>query len=305
MNLPDLGRWVDPRHWPWIFWVWIAFAAIGSAPKLWQRIRRRIAESWPSVSAQIERTEIRPPGWSINRSRGPLAELKYSYSVTGRYYSGTFAKNFATEEEAHEFLRDLQGKSTFVRYDPDRPERSMLLPQDLETLLTTRSAVANPDEILVSYRNNVPAWSLPFLNFFLALAGLGFLVSLWVHIGALFGVRVVPEYFFMILHVGIFVVFVPAIVVSQRLVGNTSRSDFWKVMSKDLPLWLRCVVYGSFGYAFLNFFLFTSKAPVRESGANPPTQVWRGFSGHWMLFYSASFAMLYAATIAKRSRRPT
>ena len=305
MNLPDIGRVANPRNWPWMLWVWLAFAAIGWGPRLWQRMRRRVAESWPLVSAKIESTAIRQPKWSTSGSHGLVAELGYSYSVTGRYYSGIFAKNFATEQEAAEFLRDLQGKATFARYDPERPERSMLLPQDVETLLTTRSAVATSDEIILPKRNTLPVWSLPFLGFFLALAAIGFLLSLWVHLGALFGDRMAPEYFFVMLHAGIFVVFLPAVLVARRVVGNTNRMDFWKVLMKDLPPWLRYLVYATFGYAFLNFFLFLTKVPANGKGANPPAQMWRGFSGHWMAFYAASFAILYAATVANRTRRPT
>jgi hypothetical protein len=34
-----------------------------------------------------------------------------------------------------------------------------------------------------------------------------------------------------------------------------------------------------------------------QSGANPPPVVWRGFSGHWMAFYSAALAILYSAAV--------
>jgi len=289
-----------------MIWVWIAFVAIGSLPKLWQWLQRKAAENWPTTPAKIENTEIGRAKWSVNRSsRGLVAQLHYSYSVAGEYYSGTFEKSFATEAEAEEFLRDLTGKSTFVRYKADQPARSTLLPQDLETLLTTRSASASSAEITLSMADTLPVWSLPFLGLFLGLAAVGFILSLWIHIGAVFGVRVAPQYFFWMLHMGVFVVFLPAVLVAQRLVGNTRRSDFWKVVLKDIPLGLRYVVYASFGYALLNFMLFASKSPAGGTGANPPAQVWRGFSGHWMAFYSASFAILYAGAVANRTRRPT
>jgi len=35
--------------------------------------------------------------------------------------------------------------------------------------------------------------------------------------------------------------------------------------------------------------------------ANPPAVVWRGFSGHWMAFYSAALAILYSAAHAKHN----
>jgi hypothetical protein len=60
----------------------------------------------------------------------------------------------------------------------------------------------------------------------------------------------------------------------------------------------RYMVYGFSGYAFLNFALFLgsggSSGPG-NTGLNPPANVWRGFSGHWMVFYSAALAILYSA----------
>lgn len=64
-------------------------------------------------------------------------------------------------------------------------------------------------------------------------------------------------------------------------------------MLQGSPEWMRYMVYGFFGYAFVNFALFISKAPTGGGGANPPAIVWRGFSGHWMLFYSAALATPY------------
>jgi hypothetical protein len=55
---------------------------------------------------------------------------------------------------------------------------------------------------------------------------------------------------------------------------------------KDSPDWTRYMVYGFFGYAIVNFLFFMTKAPSGGGGANPPAVVWRGFSGHWMAFYS-------------------
>jgi hypothetical protein len=96
------------------------------------------------------------------------------------------------------------------------------------------------------------------------------------------------------------VVWLPAILVAQRLVGNVNRKDLWKVVLKGSPDWMRYMVYGFGGYAIVNFLLFMTKAPNGGSG-NPPAVVWRGFSGHWMAFYSAAFAMLYSAARSENS----
>src|ERR1700675_2567644 len=109
------------------------------------------------------------------------------------------------------------------------------------------------------------------------------------------GRRLAPEPFFWVLGVGIFIVLLPAVLVAQRFVGSTNRKDFWKVILKGSPDWMRYMVYSFGGYAMLDFLLFLAKAPTRGGGANPPAVVWRGFSGHWMAFYSAALAILYSA----------
>lgn len=64
---------------------------------------------------------------------------------------------------------------------------------------------------------------------------------------------------------------------------------------------MRYMVYGFLGYAMVNFLLFMMNAPSGHGGENPPATVWIGFSGHWMAFYSAAFAILYAATQRRSS----
>jgi len=57
-----------------------------------------------------------------------------------------------------------------------------------------------------------------------------------------------------------------------------------------------------FGYAVINFMFFMTKAPSGGRGANQPAEVWRGFSGHWMAFYSAALAILYSAARTEDTR---
>src|SRR5262249_54507659 len=107
-----------------------------------------------------------------------------------------------------------------------------------------------------------------------------------------------------ILHMGIFLVWFPAVFVAKERVGNINRNDFWKVILKDSPDWMRYMVYGFLGYAMVNFTLFFFQVPTgKGEGANPPAIVWRGFSGHWMAFFSAALAILYSAAKANTAAR--
>ena len=83
------------------------------------------------------------------------------------------------------------------------------------------------------------------------------------------GRRVAPEACFWILHAGIFLVWIPAVLTAQSVVGNLNRRDFWKVVLRGSPEWMRYMVYGFFGYAFVNFLLFMKNAPTGNIGSNP------------------------------------
>lgn len=130
---------------------------------------------------------------------------------------------------------------------------------------------------------------------FIGLSAVGFVLSLWIHFGAVAGRRVAPAAFFWIFHIGIFVVWFPAVMVAQRQAGNLKRKDFWKIVLKGSPDWVRYLVYGLLGYAVVNFMIFFQAPTERNGGANPPAMVWRLFSGHWMVFYLAALAILYSA----------
>ena len=285
--------WSNPSTWPWVVYVWAAFALIGAAKPAWRWIQRGRGESWPLADGRIDSAQISKPTFSLSVKNGHyLAELLYSYSFAGVSYSGRYTRDIPTADEAEEFIRDLQGKAIAVHYNPEKPSRSALLERDVELLLQSRTPV--PPASLPPPRS-IPSFISSLLPFFIALSVVGLVLSLWVHLGALMGQRVAPESFFWILHIGIFVVWLPAVLVAQRLVGTINRKDFWKVVLKNSPDWMRYMVYAFGGYAVVNFLLFMVNAPNGGGGGNPPAAVWRGFSGHWMAFYSAALAILYNA----------
>jgi hypothetical protein len=262
---------------------------------LWRRFQRRRTEEWPTVQGRIESTSVaqKKSFWTGNRV--PFtAELRYSYTIDGQYLSGVYSRQFPTDAEGDEFVRDLQGFNVLVSYNPRRPERSTLTEASVSSLLNSRPPRLEGEfEIPVA---GIPAWTKPLLWPLVMLAALGLGLSLWVHLGAVAGHRVAPEAFFFGLHIGAIVIWVPAMFVAQKRVGSLNRTDFWKLVMRGAPNWMRYIVYGFFGYAVVNFLFFMANAPSgKTSGFNPPADVWRGFSGHWMAFYSAAMATLYAA----------
>jgi hypothetical protein len=214
--------------------------------------------------------------------------------MAGNDFAGHYNREFPTEWEAWDFLRDLEGKTVTVLVDPDKPSSSTLSESAVETLLQTRPQISEDELAAARAANAVPSFLTRFLPMFLALSGIGFIVSLCVNIGSLMGRRVLPEGFFFILHIGIFAVWFPAVLVAKQRIGHLQRKDFWKIALRGAPDWMRYFVYAVFFYSFIEFFVFVGHAPA--GGSQPGFSAWRSFSGVWMAFYSGAFAILYAAS---------
>src|SRR5215831_7309479 len=86
------------------------------------------------------------------------------------------------------------------------------------------------------------------------LAVAGFLASVIVHVYSLLGTANPFGPAAWALHVGIFVVWFPAVLVAQRLTRNVKRADFWKAIFRGCPPWVRRGAYILFPYAIVNFF---------------------------------------------------
>ena len=89
---------------------------------------------------------------------------------------------------------------------------------------------------------------------------------------------------FWILHIGIFIVWLPAVLTAQRTVGNMNRSDFWKIVLKGSPDWMRYMVYGFMGYAVVNFLLFMTtracwKRRAESAGPGSLARILRALDG--------------------------
>jgi hypothetical protein len=165
--------------------------------------------------------------------------LAYSYSMSGEVFHGDYKRNFASEEAALEFLRGLEGQTIPIQYSPNKTSRSVLLEDNVEALLRNRPPVPDARH----WTDSLPPLLKPFLGLFALLSFVGLVLSIWVHVGALLGRQVAPDYFFWGLHVGIFVVFFPAMVVAQKRVGSSSSRDFWKAVTKGSPDGLRYLLY--------------------------------------------------------------
>ena len=126
------------------------------------------------------------------------------------------------------------------------------------------------------------------------LAIAGFSASLLVHALALVGRPSPFGSATWLLHVGVFAVWLPAVLVAQR--RGVKQAELWKATFRGCPVWVRNGSYVVFAYAIVNFVLFAAQRAAYPRNKVPELLEFRGFSGHWMLFYYVAAATLYSAT---------
>ena len=289
-------KWVDPRTWPFILWVWLALLALGNSPAVWKWYRKRRAlESWTTTSAKIELAHVgQPTGVDrfFNQRRNTVrATLDYSYVVEGERQMGRYERVFADKLDAEELLRDLEGKPVPVRFNPSKPSESLLPDEDVDTLVANRAP--SPEfEAKLRQARRLPSWTKPLLWPLVLFGVVGLIASLSLHIAALFGCHIVSEALYTVLQLGIFVVFVPAIFIAQK----TQRGFEWKSLVRNAPEWMQLMDWIFGIYATINFIIFFVQTEG-YSKPNPATEDWRLFSGHLMAFYSVALSVLYPAAM--------
>jgi len=155
----------------------------------------------------------------------------------------------------------------------------------------------------------------------------GWIISLFVHLVAISGYDIETRFSYIwILHIGIFIVFIPALIVlakykTETIIekgakANRKRTIYMlKKFIKSTPNWLLFIAFGGLVYAFFNFLFFMSSqhgTPELKDGqyflqshgnfiGNISEQEYhlikanivRGFSGHWIAFYGFATAVLF------------
>ena len=212
-----------------------------------------------------------------------------------KYYIGRVSKRFRYLDDAEEWVRDLQGRALPVHYSPLWPGLSRVLDEDLATLHNSRLPQAPAAVLEATEAANVSLFRKVLAYPFMALAAAGFCLSVYVHLGSLLGKIVLPESWFTVMQVGVFVAFFPALLLlpKQKI---RRRSDV-----PSTPGFLGSLMIATLAYALANFAIFMVTL-ARHHNQTTRLMEWRGFSGHWMLFYSWSFAFLYAAAHPARRR---
>jgi len=131
---------------------------------------------------------------------------------------------------------------------------------------------------------------------FVILSGMGLFLYILIHMAALLKVPFEHYNKVFVLGIGVFIVWVPTVLVSIRLTKDFKQKDFWKAALRGCPGWLKYLVYIMFGYAAFNFIYMIISGDPSENA----TTTARFISGHLLVFYSAALATLYSATQVER-----
>jgi hypothetical protein len=156
----------------------------------------------------------------------------------------------------------------------------------------------------------------------LGMAGAGLLLSAWAHLAALNGRALQLEHPWLFsLHLLMFVAFVPGLVLRilsarRRINADALQSQRLAGILAGIPLALRILVGALIVYAAANFLIAGTNLPngsvAEDNGAYSirlrtgeiesidraaylkiQASQLRAFSGHWLLFFTASIAMLW------------
>ena len=164
-------------------------------------------------------------------------------------------------------------------------------------------------------------------KFLFYFAATGWTLGLIVHILSLADYDVEDKVpFVWILHLGIFVVWLPTILNlrkneefiayrKSKMMNRMNPFGFLKIIFKQTPIWLRIIAIGGFLYAGINFMLFITsqhgtpgiqdgqyilhnhgyviKTLTEQEYHHYKANIVRGFSGHWLVFYGLAAAVLY------------
>ena len=103
----------------------------------WAELTSRLgARNWPVIKGRVEYGIVAqhrdPETWFLFPNY--TAEVSYSYSVSGEYYSGHIERSFFRESSAQKFVQNFRGKGVFVRYNQSSPEISVLRKSDQPVL---------------------------------------------------------------------------------------------------------------------------------------------------------------------------
>jgi len=98
--------------------------ALGSQPLL-QKLRQRRAAAWPSADGAIQSVKV------SQRNGRTVVTLEYRYYAQSEYRYGKYMRQFRRKQAAEQFAEAVRGRHIQVRYEPNKPQISVVLDDDL------------------------------------------------------------------------------------------------------------------------------------------------------------------------------
>jgi hypothetical protein len=126
----------------------------------------------------------------------------------------------------------------------------------------------------------------------MVLSAVGLLASVTLHVATLLAGRELPGQVIPVLFPGIFVVWLPTVLVMNRLTRDFKQKDIWKAALRGCPEWMTRTLWIIWGYAFLAAFILPFVL-----GRNPEASP-ASFVIFPAVFYSMSFAVMYSAAMS-------
>ncbi len=166
-------------------------------------------------------------------------------------------------------------------------------------------------------------------NILFYIAACGWIIGLTAHLLSVADIDVTSRVpFIWVLHVGIFVVWLPVVLKlkddkelkeykNTSFVNRLNPFSFYKIIFKNAPSWMSVLAIICFYYAIVNFILFILDADAlgganirdgkyvlenrgkfirnitEEEYHHAKAAMLRGFSGHWLVFYGFAATILY------------
>lgn len=125
-----------------------------------------------------------------------------------------------------------------------------------------------------------------------ALAAVGFMAMLVIHVAALFGNTYPFQRMIAIFGPGVFVVFVPTVFILIRLTRDFKQKDIWRAALRGCPRWMYRTVWAIFLYCWAGFFVLPF---LYGGGMDSATNKARSMSGILLIFYLIPLAVMYSA----------
>ena len=94
---------------------------------------------------------------------------------------------------------------------------------------------------------------------------------------------------------GLFVVWLPAVLMARRLSRGSVDRNHWRVVFNKVPPWMKKITIASIVYSLANFFIVLWLEKFHP-GADDNALTLGAIPGHLIAFYSISWAVLYAAS---------